>query len=369
MSNTPPGAATPVFERLARRISLQGPITLADFMAEALAAPQGGYYTTRDPFGAAGDFITAPEISQMFGELLGLWCADTWSNRERPARIQLVELGPGRGTLMADALRSAKMAPGFLEAAELHLVEISPALRDKQHAMLEAYGPRWHDDLLSLPEGPALFLANEFFDALPVRQFRKDAGGWREVLVGLSADGAQLTFVLGEALPAGLAPTPAALRDAADGAVAEVCAAGQAIMQELARRVTAHGLAALVIDYGYTRPAGAPSLQALRGHSPHDVLQEPGSADLTAHVDFAALADAAESAGTVVHGPVSQGDFLKALGIELRAETLKRNADARQRRDIDGALHRLTAAEEMGELFKVMAIVPPDAPVPAGFPV
>ena len=365
MSERP--AAGTAFERIARRISLQGPITVGDFMAEALAHPQGGYYATRDPLGAAGDFITAPEVSQMFGELLGLWCADTWAAQGSPAPLRLVELGPGRGTLMADALRAAKVAPGFLDAVDVHLVEISPALREKQHAALAAYAPSWHNDLQSLPGGPALFLANEFFDALPIRQFRKEAGAWREILVGLEADGAGLVFVLGEPLPASAAPVPRRLRDAPEGAVAEMSPVAEAMMDELARRIAAEGVAALVIDYGNALPAGAPSLQALRRHQRHEVLDDPGSADLTAHVDFHALAEVARRAGAQPHGPVGQGEFLKSLGIETRAQTLKRTAGPRQQQDIDSALHRLTDAGQMGTLFKVMAVAPADAPMPAGF--
>ncbi len=359
---------TALAESLRRDIAAGGPITVARFMAEALGNPAHGYYagSGRDPLGAAGDFVTAPEISQMFGELVGLWCVATWQAMGAPERFRLVELGPGRGTLMADALRAAAAVPAFEAAATLHLVERSEALRAQQEHSLSQHEPQWHGAFGEVPDGPAIIVANEFFDALPVHQFVATAGGWRERMVGLAEDGE------GFALRLAPGPTPALALLAAlavdRDSVAEVCPAGLSLASEIAGRVAAQGGVALVIDYGRCGATGATgdSLQALRGHRRHDPLADPGQADLTALVDFAALARAAAEAGAVVHGPVSQGDFLRALGIETRAATLSRAADARQAGDIVAALTRLTSPEGMGELFQVLAIADPTLPAPAG---
>jgi NADH dehydrogenase [ubiquinone] 1 alpha subcomplex assembly factor 7 len=354
-------------ERLRRTIRACGPITLAQFMADALNHPRHGYYAgARDPLGAAGDFVTAPEISQMFGELIGLWCAELWRRMGGPAPVRLVELGPGRGTLMADALRAAAGVAGFRAAAEVHLVETSPTLRAQQERRFATEKVTWHASLAEVPEGPLLLVANELFDALPVHQFIATEAGWRERLVGLADDGER--FALGCAP----GPTPALailerLADAAaPGAVAEVSPGAIALAREIARRVAGRGGAALIIDYGRLGPCGA-SVQAVRCHRRHDPLVDPGEADLSAHVDFAALARSAADAGAAVYGPVPQGAFLRALGIETRAATLARRASARQAADIERALARLTEAERMGELFKALAIVDPALGAPAGF--
>lgn len=363
-------AEGPAFALLARRIRAQGPIPLADYMATALTHPEVGYYATRDPFGRAGDFTTAPEISQVFGELLGLWCAERWQALGEPARVLLVELGPGRGTLLADALRAARVLPAFRAAVEPHLVEASPLLRARQRETLgEALRDtpaQWHDDLASVPDdAPLLLLANEFFDALPIRQFQRTPEGWAERLVGLAPDGEALRWGLGPPLPPAALSLPAA---AVPGAIAELCPAGRALAGEIGRRLAQQGGAALVVDYGHARSAPGDSLQALRDGRPADPLAAPGAADLTAHVDFQALAQAAEAAGALAHGPVEQGSFLRSLGIEARAEGLARKATPAQRRDLAAAIDRLTAPAQMGSLFKALALTPPDAGVPAGFP-
>jgi len=347
-----------------RLIAVEGPMTVERYMALCLGHPVYGYYRTRDPLGARGDFTTAPEISQMFGELIGLWAAEVWRAMGEPSPVRLVELGPGRGTLMADALRAARVLPAFRSATAVHLVETSPALRARQEAALAPAGApvSWHGDLAEVPDGPAIVVANEFFDALPIRQFVGTERGWCERLVGLSEGG--LAF--------GLAPEPA--RDVPlavrPGATLEWPAAGVAVMGRLAARLAAQGGAALIIDYGHARSGFGDTLQAVRDHAYADPLADPGEADLTAHVDFALLASAARSAGAAVLGPVPQGDFLRALGIDARAAAIQQRATPVQGEAIDAAVARLTGSGEgqMGELFKVLGLGAPDLPLLPGFP-
>jgi NADH dehydrogenase [ubiquinone] 1 alpha subcomplex assembly factor 7 len=360
---------TALGDRLAARIARFGPITVADYMAEALTDPQAGYYMSGDPFGARGDFVTAPEVSQMFGELIGLWCADTWARMGRPDPVLLVELGPGRGTLMADVLRALRVAPDCRAALRPQLVEISPALGARQRETLAATGveARWHARLDRVPEGALLVIANEFFDALPIRQFERRPEGWCERLVGLGPDGASLAFALGPPGPQAQALIPAELHGAAPGAVVEVSAPGIAIAGEIGRRLVAHGGAALIVDYGHAVPRTGATLQAVRRHAAQAVLAEPGNADLTAHVDFAALARAATKAGARAHGPLDQGALLEALGIGARAEALRVSAAPARAAAVDAARHRLTDGAEMGTLFKALAMSHPDLGAPAGF--
>ena len=346
-------------ERLRRRIRAEGPLTVAAFMAEALA----DYYGKRDPLGRGGDFITAPEISQMFGELIGAWVAEQWQALGRPAPVNLVELGPGRGTLMADALRVLRRVPGFLDAARIHLVETSPTLRKRQRAALGPAEITWHDALGKMPDGPVLLIANEFFDALPIRQLVRGSDGWAERCVGL--DGERFVWLLDGRTGPLLVPPD--LRDAAAGSVVELCPAGMAIAGEIGGRIAEAGGAALLIDYGHAEPTLAPTLQAVRAHRFAEVLEDPGNADLTAHVDFAALADAARAAGATTHGPVEQGLLLRRLGIVERADALRRLASAAQAADIDAALARLTEDAAMGSLFKALALTGPGAAPPPGF--
>ena len=332
-------------------------------MAEALGHPRLGYYRHAIPLGAGGDFTTAPEISQMFGELLGAWLAERWLAMGRPSTVRLVELGPGRGTLMADALRATRGVAGFHAALDLHLVDTSEPLRAAQHAALAAFtptcAPTWHERLDDVPAGPLLLVANEFFDALPVRQFHRTAEGWRERMVGLGPDGA-----LRLALAPGPTPFAAVLPNAAAGAEAEFSEAGRALAAEVGARLREHGGWALIVDYGYDSSAPGTSLQAVRGHSGTGILDRPGETDLSAHIDFAALATAA---GVPAFGPVAQGDFLRRLGIEARAHALKRQASAEQVRAIDAALARLIAPDQMGTLFRVLALGDDRSAPPAGF--
>ncbi|KAF1857800.1 hypothetical protein Lal_00041241 [Lupinus albus] len=328
-------------------------------MALCLGHPVHGYYRTRDPLGARGDFTTAPEITQMFGELVGAWAAYVHRAMGAPEPLVLAELGPGRGTLMADALRAlSAAAPGVRIAP--HLVETSPVLRQAQEHRLSGLGATWHASPESLPDGPAIIFANEFFDCLPVRQFVRTANGWHERLVGLGAEGA-LAF--------GLAPepTPGIAAGAPEGAVVSVPGPALDLVRGFAKRVRAKGGVLLAFDYGYVRPGFGDTLQALSGHAFADPLATPGEADLTCHVDFAALALAAREAGAAVHGPVDQGDFLTALGLRERAAKLRLRADDHQAEAIDAAVVRLTddRPEGMGRLFKVMAVAPPDlGPLP-----
>ncbi len=361
---------TPLGDEIVAIIAEGGPIGVDRFMALALGHPTLGYYRTRDPLGASGDFTTAPETSQMFGELIGAWAATVWHTLGAPAPVRLVELGPGRGTLLADALRVARGLPAFFDAIDLHLVETSPVLRETQRARLAACGRpvAWHETLDAVPPGPSLVLANEFFDALPVRHYVRGARGWHERLVGLGPTSDRLAF--------GLAPDaePAITLAAPQGAVLEVGLAGQGLARVLAARLVRDRGAALVIDYGYTVPAFAETLQAVKRHRFVDPLAEPGEADLTAHVDFAGLARAAAAAGARVHGPVPQGGFLRDLGIRERATALKHRASAAQAKDVDAALARLAEAGTperpgMGELFRVLCMAAPDVPTPPGFPV
>ena len=357
-------------QRIARRIAETAPLSVADYMAAALTDPEHGYYMGRDPLGATGDFITAPEISQMFGELIGLWCADTWQKLGAPTKVALVELGPGRGTLMADALRAARQVPAFAAALRVHLVEVSPALMARQREALADAEPTWHEtfaDVADLPELPLLVIANEFFDALPVRQLVKQADGWGERSVTMAEESEALAFTVSPPDPALVGLVPDALRDAPAGQVFEVSPAGQEIAHAIGRRLQTQGGAALIIDYGHEKSALGETLQAVRRHAGHDVLSDPGTADLTCHVDFAALGRAAREAGAVAHGPVAQGVFLERLGIAARAASLMKDATPTQREDIRSASLRLTAPDQMGELFKVLALTPAGLDPPSGF--
>ena len=353
---------------IAAEIGQTGPISVARYMTLALLDPRAGYYTTRDPFGAAGDFVTAPEISQMFGELIGLWAADLWQRLGAPPRIVLAELGPGRGTLMADALRAARALPAFRAALTPWLVEASPRLARIQAERLDGSGAQWAGDLAGLPgDVPLIVVANEFFDALPIRQFVRRGRAWHERLVGLDERGA-LAFALAPE-PGHLEDLlPAAILDGApDGAVAEICPAGRAIAGDLGRRLAAQGGGALIIDYGPPAPGTGDSFQAVRRHGFHDVLADPGQADLTAHVDFAALAHAARRPSTHVLGPVGQGIWLSAMGIDARLETLSAAAPARAA-ELRGQRDRLVEPGQMGELFQCLAVSAAGWPRPAGFP-
>lgn len=363
MAHGPRTGVSTLLDHLKRRIAREGALDIATYMAEALGHAEHGYYRRADPIGRTGDFTTAPEISQMFGELLGLWCVETWTRLGAPSPFVLAEFGPGRGTLMADALRAARVRPAFLDAMQLHLVETSLPLRAAQAERLAAYRPHWLDDAATLPAGPLIALGNEFLDALPIRQFERTNEGWRERGVAWQGDAQHLTFTV---LPRGPDARAAAHVpvSAPMGAIVEVPAAAFAFIDSLARRLAATPGAALFIDYGHALAPDAPrewlgTLQAVTRHGPADPLADPGAHDLSAHVDFAALARAAREAGAAVHGPVVQGGFLERLGIHARADALMARADPKGRAAIAIAFHRLVAASAMGRLFKAMAIAHP----------
>jgi NADH dehydrogenase [ubiquinone] 1 alpha subcomplex assembly factor 7 len=359
---------SPLEAEIRRLIAIAGPMPLADYMRLCLTHPRYGYYVTRDPIGAAGDFITAPEISQMFGELIGLWMVAVWQQMGAPENVRIVELGPGRGTLMIDALRAAKTVRSFYTAIVLHMVEISPKLQAVQQQRLEGLGEPvlWHPALTDIPGGPAIIIANEFVDALPVHQAIKQADGWHERVVDVAPDGKLVIGAARDPLPHFDGTLPRELRQSPEGSIFEW--RSDAIALELGRRTRGDGVA-LIIDYGHVRQGLGQTLQAVADHSYTDPLRSPGEADLTAHVDFGTLANSAEIIGGRIHGPLSQRDFLSRLGIEKRAAMLKSQASPDKTAEIDSALARLTETgpKGMGELFKVLAIADPKFGVLPGF--
>ena len=350
-------------QSILRLIHAQGPLSIGEFMQIAFLDPSHGYYMGRDPLGR--DFITAPEVSQIFGELIGLFFVQVWEDRGRPGRFHLVELGPGRGTLMADLLRASRLRPGFAQAAHVHLIEVSPALRAIQAKALADVRASWGGSLDEVPHDAPLFLvANEFFDALAIRQFVRMNDGWHERMI--AADGEELIFATSPDSVPDLA-VPAELRGAREGAIFETSSASRAIVQEIGRRIAEQGGAALIIDYGHAASGLGDTFQAVKAHRYADPLAEPGEADLTAHVDFGALAAAAREEGAAVFGPAGQGAFLDSLGIRQRAERLKASAP-HEAAAIEAAIDRLTGTEQMGTLFKVLALAAPGTPMLPGFP-
>lgn len=348
-------------------IEAEGPLPVSRYMALCLAHPEYGYYTTQDPFGAGGDFVTSPDISQMFGELIGLWCAEVWRMMGAPARLALVELGPGRGTLMKDALRAAKAAHYFINAIELHLVETSPVLQERQRETLQGTVPAitWHGDVRALPEMPMIAIGNEFADALPIDQFEKKNNRWHERRIGFGADG-NLAFGLNPvALNDFEATLPKRLSPAPDGAILE--RRDLSAIAAIRDRIAAHGGAALLIDYGYAETNFGDTLQAVAKHDYAEPLENPGAQDLSAQVDFEALTLLASD--TVrAFGPIPQRNFLTALGIEARAEVLRNNAKPEMRAEIATSLARLIGpAPGMGDLFKVIAFAHRDLDALPGF--
>lgn len=351
---------TPLARILAERIAATGPITLAEYMGECLLHPQHGYYATRDPLGASGDFTTAPEISQMFGELIGLCLAQAWIDRGRPAPSMLAEVGPGRGTLMTDVLRAIRSVAGMVDAIRLHLVEASEPLHARQAQALAGRDVTWHRDLSHLPHQPIFLIANEFLDALPVRQFVRAGDQWQERMVGLGSGA--LTF--GLAPPSPRPELAHRLADTSDGDMIEVCAPALASVIEVANRIAGSGGVAIFVDYGGWRSRGD-TLQALRAHKMVAPLATPGEADLTCHVDFEAVATVAHAAGVSVTPMVPQGVFLERLGITARAQNLALSLSGDALTSHIAAHRRLTHPEEMGSLFKVIALH--DGKPPPGF--
>jgi SAM-dependent MidA family methyltransferase len=349
-------------DALVAQIRQTGPITVAEYMNISLLHPVLGYYTTRDPFGVAGDFTTAPEISQMFGELIGLSLAQSWLDQGAPNPFTLAEIGPGRGTMMADIIRATKGVPGFLQAMDVWLIEASDTLRAQQ--LMRVPTAQWANSVDELPtDQPVFLVANEFFDALPIRQFQRAEKGWSERLVGIDATTNHLSLGLGKPQM-----QPALIHREADtktGDVVELCETAIAITASLAQRIARQGGAALIIDYGDWRSLGD-TFQALENHAPADPFANPGQADLTAHLDFEALAIAAGTVGATASKVETQGVFLEQLGITARAQTLAAALDGDALVEHVAAHRRLTHPDEMGKLFKVMAITPPNIAPPAG---
>jgi NADH dehydrogenase [ubiquinone] 1 alpha subcomplex assembly factor 7 len=352
--------------KIARRIRREGPLSVAAFMAIALHDWEAGYYARRDPIGRAGDFITAPEITQIFGELIGLCLADWWQRAGRPQPLILAELGPGRGTLMDDLLRAAATVPDFLGAVALYLVEASPLLRARQQSRLGHARPHFVAGIDALPEGPLLLVANEFLDALPIRQLVRGRTDWAERLVALDALD-RLVFAAGPESPAATMLVPEPLRHHPPGTIVEICPAAAATAALLGRRFAQQPGAALFIDYGYSPSQPGPTLAAVRGHQPASVLDDPGESDLSAHVDFAFFAAAARHSGAAVHGPVAQSRFLVALGAERRLAALSARAPPPQCQELHAGLARLIEPRQMGSLFKVLGMTSPGLPALAGF--
>jgi len=363
-----PANVTPLDAKIRNRIRADGPLTVSAFMEIALGDPDHGYYRTRDPLGEAGDFVTSPEISQVFGEIIGLWCAVTWQNTGTPDNIHLVELGPGRGTLMADILRTTRnVMPAFVESIDVHMIETGAVLRQQQQEALNGYHVSWHDRFEAIPSGPVLVIANEFFDALPIDQYVMTEDGWRENQIVLSEKNDQLIFAHGDQRVGSKVTIPDELSTPPINSIFEHSSTGEQIAGDIAKRIATDGGAALIIDYGHVRHGLGDTLQAVKSHKFHDALATIGEADLTAHVNFAALGGAAEASGAVIHGPIFQGGFLTALGIEQRTETLTAKATLDQAELLKNASRRLIAADGMGTLFKAMAITSATDSTPAGF--
>ena len=348
--------------RIVQIIARQGPLSVAQFMTIALHDPKAGYYATRDPLGQ--DFTTAPEVSQTFGELLGIWCVQAWRDQGEPVPARLVELGPGRGTLMADALRAAKIVPDFLSAIEVVLVENSPVLAGVQGDALRDCGVpvRWASSISDLEyDRPTFIIANEFFDALPVEQYVFTETGWFERMISADENGV-LSFVLA---PAPRMPVIAAGRGTpSQGAVYEFSPSSCALVDDIAHGVASAGGACLIVDYGHAGAGFGDTLQAVGKNAFQSLLSEPGAVDISAHVDFGMIAGVARSAGAAVCGPVKQGDFLTALGIRERHEQLRASTTDSAS---SAGIERLIDPRQMGSLFKALAILPKGAPAPAGF--
>jgi NADH dehydrogenase [ubiquinone] 1 alpha subcomplex assembly factor 7 len=351
---------SPLQSEIKKLIKSSGPMPVWRYMELCLMHPEHGYYVSRDPLGREGDFTTAPEVSQMFGELLGLWAASVWKAIGSPTPLRLIELGPGRGTMMADALRALRVLPPLYQTLSVHMVEINPVLIGKQQETLSGVRSiAWHDSIDEVPEGPAIILANEYFDVLPIHQAVKRETGWHERVVELDPNGKLVFSSAPEPLPRFEVLLPPLIRAAPVGAVFEW--RPDAEIMKIATRVRDQDGAALIIDYGHVRSDAGDTFQAIARHSFTDPLKAPGQADVTAHVDFQALSRAAGDLDARVHGPVTQGEFLTRLGIETRALTLMAKAGPEVSEDVSSALKRLTGGGRggMGSMFKVLGISEP----------
>ncbi len=358
---------TPLERIIREKIVCHGGITVAEYMAMCLSHPEHGYYRRSHILGAEGDFITAPEASQIFGELIGAWIVAGWQAMGCPTPVMLVEAGPGRGILMQDILRTAQHMPGFLEGVHVHLIETSPALRGEQRKRLEPSGLpiQWHDRIEDIPEGPLFLVGNEFLDALPVHHYVRRKGRFIERRVALDEEG-HLCF-RDDGAPLDDKRVQAWALDLPEGSIIELSPERETFAEMVAERIAEHGGAALFVDYGHAHPGRGETLQAVQRHRTVSVFHEPGRSDLTAHVDFTAVATAMAKGGVDVYGPLEQGVFLRALGLELRLEVLLKRADARRRLILKRGVRRIADDDQMGRLFKVLAAVPKGAAPPAPF--
>ena len=364
---------SPLEAYIKQLIKKMGPIPVSQYMSLVLGHPKYGYYQKQNPLGVKGDFITSPEISQVFGEVCGMYLASIWQKFGRPNQTRLVELGPGRGTMISDILRAASFVPNFLQSLSVHLVETSRVLRTEQENLLKKkFGEievNWHVSLDQIPEGPVLVVANEFFDALPVEQFIKTQTGWNQRCVGLS-EAEELTFAecpIDQRLEFNI---PFYVEETAKiGEIYEICFPAHQVVKELSKRIGKNGIGALIIDYGHIEAGLGDTLQAVRKHKYADPLISPGDSDLTTHVDFNALYQIADLDDARVSGPVRQGSFLESIGIIERTEVLARNMPPNLVGDFVAATNRLTEPKGMGSLFKVMVITNRQLPTPPGFPV
>ncbi len=373
---------SPLEERIKLLIRRNGPISIEDYMTDALSHPHEGYYMTRHAIGKDGDFTTAPEISQVFGELIGLWLVQSWHDLGSPNRFNLVELGPGRGVLMDDILRAARLRPEFIKACSIYLVETSGRLRHEQKKRLTLHKEahiHWADKFEDIPDAPTLVIANEFFDCLPIQQYQKTKTGWHERMIGLDHNN-NLTFELAPApskpahplgydQPVSTCNTPNDPQPAKDDDILEISPSAKKITKVIAQFLSKNNGRALFIDYGHYSSAYGDTFQSIRDHQFWPPLQSPGKADLTAHVDFQQIAETSLHEGIGVYGPLAQGPFLDRLGISYRVETLSRGKTEEEIITLRDGVSRLISPNQMGELFKVMVLSSPDLDPPAGFEV
>lgn len=358
---------TPLEVLLREMIAKDGPLSVENFMALCLGHAGHGYYMGKDPFGRGGDFITAPEVSQMFGEAIGVWLATAWQVLGSPEKINLIELGPGRGTLMKDILRASNVLPEFARAITVHMVDMSPALRQLQGEALKGapVDAHWHQRFEQVPAGPCLIVANEFFDALPIRQIERLKDGWHERVVDVGDDD-ELQLVAGKPVVAA-ADVPVWAREAEIGAIVEISPIRTSLAERIGAHIARHRGAGLIIDYGHEKSFPGDTFQAVYKHRFVDVLFRPGQVDLTSHVDFEELANAFEAGGAVTHGPRTQRDFLIAMGLREREKTLRKKAPARTRIMLSRQAERLVSEKQMGVLFKVLAVTDKSLGIPHPF--
>lgn len=347
---------TPLADIIRRDIQTHGPMGLGRYMALCLSHPVHGYYMTRDPFGVDGDFTTAPEISQLFGELIGAWVVDLWIKTGQNSPFRIIEFGPGRGTLMSDMLRVTRSVPGFHEAVHVHLIEMSPILRERQRQALDGYRVSWHDHLDQVPEdGQIVIIGNEFLDALPARQYIKTKETWMERVVRVDEKG-EFSLAQAPADPAMQVLFPRTLVYPHENACIEISPILNQILKCAYNRMQKQKGVALFIDYGPMHTSWGQTIQAVQKHRMVSIFHEPGESDITAHVNFETVGTIALENGLVVHGPTTQGDFLNSLGIRQRQAILNKNATDRQIEEIENSINRLVSYDQMGQLFKVIAV-------------